>query len=346
MDRVADKAETGGNRLVIVESPAKARTISGYLGKGFTVSSSVGHIRDLPSRASEIPKEQRAKYGTMGVAIEDEFEPLYLVDKDKKKTVDDLKKQLKLADELLLATDEDREGEAIALAPEGGPQADGSGAADGLPRDHARRDPAFARTHARDRRSPRRRAGDPANPRQAVRLRGLARPLEEGVAGALGRPRAVGRDAPRRRARAGADRVRGGRVLGPRGDLRPGLVHRPPRRARRQARRERRRLRLRRKAQEQRDRAPGRGGRARVARPARGRGIHRPQQGRQALHPQADCTVSHGHPSAGGEPQAPLLLADDDARRTASVRERLHHLHADRFDVALRGGGRRSRAGR
>jgi DNA topoisomerase-1 len=111
---MADKEQGAGNRLVIVESPAKARTISGYLGKGYTVASSVGHIRDLPNRASEIPKEKRAKYGTMGVAIEDEFEPLYLVDKDKKRTVDDLKKQLKQADELLIATDEDREGEAIA----------------------------------------------------------------------------------------------------------------------------------------------------------------------------------------------------------------------------------------
>ncbi|HET9674833.1 MAG TPA: type I DNA topoisomerase [Gaiellaceae bacterium] len=111
---MATTEKSGGNRLVIVESPAKARTISGYLGDGFTVASSVGHIRDLPSRASEIPKEKRAKYGTMGVAIDDEFEPLYLVDKDKKRTVDDLKKQLKQADELLLATDEDREGEAIA----------------------------------------------------------------------------------------------------------------------------------------------------------------------------------------------------------------------------------------
>src|SRR5688572_7831420 len=103
VDRMADKEQGVGNRLVIVESPAKARTISGYLGAGYTVASSVGHIRDLPNRASEIPKEKRAKYGTMGVAIEDEFEPLYLVDKDKKRTVDDLKKQLKQADELLLA---------------------------------------------------------------------------------------------------------------------------------------------------------------------------------------------------------------------------------------------------
>jgi DNA topoisomerase-1 len=101
-------------RLVIVESPAKAKTIAGYLGPGFVVESSIGHIRDLPERASEIPKEKRAKYGTLGVAIDEDFEPYYVVDPDKKRVVAELKRKLKDADELLLATDEDREGEAIA----------------------------------------------------------------------------------------------------------------------------------------------------------------------------------------------------------------------------------------
>ena len=101
-------------KLVIVESPAKAKTIAGYLGSEYDVESSIGHIRDLPNRASDVPKEQREKYGTMGVAIDSEFEPLYIVDADKKAKVTELKKKLKDADELLLATDEDREGEAIA----------------------------------------------------------------------------------------------------------------------------------------------------------------------------------------------------------------------------------------
>src|SRR6186997_617059 len=103
-----------GKKLVIVESPAKAKTIAGYLGSEYVVESSIGHIRDLPNRAKDVPKEQRAKYGTMGVAIEHDFEPLYLVDPDKKAKVAELKRALKDADELLLATDEDREGEAIA----------------------------------------------------------------------------------------------------------------------------------------------------------------------------------------------------------------------------------------
>src|SRR6185503_14790953 len=101
-------------KLVIVESPAKAKTIAGYLGPGFVVESSIGHIRDLPERASDIPKEQRERYGALGVAIDDGFEPYYVVDPDKRRVVADLKRKLKDADELLLATDEDREGEAIA----------------------------------------------------------------------------------------------------------------------------------------------------------------------------------------------------------------------------------------
>jgi DNA topoisomerase I len=100
--------------LVIVESPAKARTIAGYLGRDFVVESSVGHIRDLPNRASDVPKEQRPRYGKLGVDVEHGFEPFYIVDADKKRVVSDLKKKLAESDELLLATDEDREGEAIA----------------------------------------------------------------------------------------------------------------------------------------------------------------------------------------------------------------------------------------
>jgi DNA topoisomerase-1 len=102
-------------RLVIVESPAKARTIAGYLGPDFVVESSVGHIRDLPDSAAEIPEKYKGEsWARLGVDVEHGFEPLYVVDPDKKKTVAQLKKQLAEADELLLATDEDREGEAIA----------------------------------------------------------------------------------------------------------------------------------------------------------------------------------------------------------------------------------------
>ena len=103
-----------GKRLVIVESPAKARTIAGYLGGDFAVESSIGHIRDLPNRASDVPQAQRKRFGALGVDVEKGFEPYYIVDPDKKKVVTALKKHLEGADEVLLATDEDREGEAIA----------------------------------------------------------------------------------------------------------------------------------------------------------------------------------------------------------------------------------------
>jgi DNA topoisomerase I len=102
-------------RLVIVESPAKAKTIAAYLGPEYVVESSIGHIRDLPERAAEVPESYRDKpWGRLGVDVEHDFEPLYIVEGKKKKVVAELKRHLKDADELLLATDEDREGEAIA----------------------------------------------------------------------------------------------------------------------------------------------------------------------------------------------------------------------------------------
>jgi len=108
-------ATTKHKRLVIVESPAKAKTIAGYLGDDFVVESSVGHIRDLPERAADIPEEYKKEaWARLGVDVEHDFEPLYIVDPDKRKKVSELKKLLASSDELLLATDEDREGEAIA----------------------------------------------------------------------------------------------------------------------------------------------------------------------------------------------------------------------------------------
>src|SRR6187200_2887520 len=104
-----------GQKLVIVESPAKAKTIAGYLGPGYVVESSIGHIRDLPQSASDIPAKLKGEsWARLGVDVDNDFEPVYVVSRDKKSHMTKLKGLLKEADELFLATDEDREGEAIA----------------------------------------------------------------------------------------------------------------------------------------------------------------------------------------------------------------------------------------
>jgi len=102
--------------LVIVESPAKAKTISRYLGPDFVVESSVGHIRDIPSKKAELPEKQRARWDEtrFGVDVDNGFAPIYIVNANSKKQVAKLRKMMKDADALYVATDEDREGEAIA----------------------------------------------------------------------------------------------------------------------------------------------------------------------------------------------------------------------------------------
>lgn len=105
---------SAGRKLVIVESPAKARTIAGYLGDNFEVEASVGHIRDLPQPSELPPEMKKGPFGKFAVDVDNGFEPYYVVDSDKKKKVAELKRLLKDSDELYLATDEDREGEAIA----------------------------------------------------------------------------------------------------------------------------------------------------------------------------------------------------------------------------------------
>ncbi|KQT93458.1 DNA topoisomerase I [Marmoricola sp. Leaf446] len=103
------------HKLVIVESPAKARTIEGYLGRGYKVESSIGHIRDLPQSAADIPAKLKGEpWARLGVDVDHDFAPVYVVSRDKKSHMTKLKGLLKDADELFLATDEDREGEAIA----------------------------------------------------------------------------------------------------------------------------------------------------------------------------------------------------------------------------------------
>ncbi|MEU4892421.1 type I DNA topoisomerase [Streptomyces sp. NPDC044780] len=114
MSPTTSETAQGGRRLVIVESPAKAKTIKGYLGPGYVVEASVGHIRDLPNGAAEVPDKYTGEVRRLGVDVEHDFQPVYVVNADKKSQVRKLKELLADSDELFLATDEDREGEAIA----------------------------------------------------------------------------------------------------------------------------------------------------------------------------------------------------------------------------------------
>jgi DNA topoisomerase I len=108
-------AKSSGKSLVIVESPAKAKTISKFLGKDFQVEASIGHVRDLPRNRADMPEEfKKESWAYLAVNVDDDFKPVYIVPEDKKKQVNKLKQALKEADNLYLATDEDREGEAIS----------------------------------------------------------------------------------------------------------------------------------------------------------------------------------------------------------------------------------------
>src|SRR4051812_39201470 len=109
------KRESSGKILVIVESPTKAKTIRKFLGKDFIVESCMGHVRDLPQSAKDIPeKVKKESWASLGVDVDHGFEPVYCVPKNKTKIVAELRNKLKDADELYLATDEDREGESIS----------------------------------------------------------------------------------------------------------------------------------------------------------------------------------------------------------------------------------------
>ena len=108
-------ANAAGKSLVIVESPAKARTIGGFLGRDFVIEASIGHVRDLPQGAKQIPAEyKKEEWAYLGVNVNEDFNPIYIVPPGKTEQVRKLRHLVKDAKELYLATDEDREGEAIS----------------------------------------------------------------------------------------------------------------------------------------------------------------------------------------------------------------------------------------
>ena len=223
-------AEPGTTSLVIVESPAKARTIGKYLGRAYRVKATVGHVRDLPEKK-------------LGIDVEHGFEPEYVTIAGKEKTLADIKTAAKGAREIFLATDPDREGEAIALArrraaeePRQGARAD---AARALPRDHQGRRAARPGQRRRDRRAQGGRAAGAPRARSPGGLQGQPGALEDGEEGALRRSRADGGAPHARGAGARHPRLHAGGVLDDRGAAPEGraAVQRPAAsRGRRQAR--------------------------------------------------------------------------------------------------------------
>ena len=335
-----------GKSLVIVESPAKARTIAGYLGGEYAVESSIGHVRDLPNRASEVPDAKRKQFGALGVDVEQGFEPYYVVDPGKKKVVTALKKKLADADELLLATDEDREGEAIAwhlvevLKPK-------------VPVRrmvfHEITREAISRALGETRSIDQRLVDAQETRRILDRLYGyevspvlwkkVTRGLSAGRVQSVATRLVVERERERiafvsagywdliatfdpgsfeaRLVAVGGSRVAQGRDFAPDGTLRDESLVR---------------------LDEERARA--------LAASLEGAAFRVSSVDEKPYRRQSGRSVPHRDAPAGGEPEAALLGPDDDARRPAAVRVGLHHVHAHRLDDALRVGARgRSRAG-
>ena len=339
-------------RLVIVESPTKARKIAGYLGSNYIVESSRGHIRDLPRAAADVPAKYKSEpWARLGVNVDADFEPLYIISPEKKSTVTELKGLLKDVDELYLATDGDREGEAIAwhlletLKPS-------------VPVKrmvfHEITEPAIlsAAENPRDldidlvdaqetRRILDRLYGYEVSP---VLWKKVAPKLSAGRVQSVATRIIVQRERERMAFRSAGywdvtaeldasvsdaqaspprftaklNQVDGRRVAAGR-DF-DSLGRGPEARRGAGARRGRRR--------------PARRGAARC--PADG------VVGRaEALHPQALCAVHDLDAAAGGGPQAAVLLGALHEHRAAAVRERLHHLHAYRLDDAVGVGRRR-----
>ena len=174
------KSTATGKPVVIVESPAKAKTLGKFLGKDYTIEASVGHIRDLPASAAEIPPSlKKEPWSRLGIDIDDDFRPLYVVPKNKRDHMRKLKGLVKDAPIVYLATDEDREGESISwhLVEELKPK----GEIKRLVFHEITKEAILqvARGAARHQRGPGRGAGNPAPGRPALRLHGVAAAVEE-----------------------------------------------------------------------------------------------------------------------------------------------------------------------
>ena len=328
-----------GKALVIVESPAKARTISGMLGPDFIVESSVGHIRDLPRGADEVPAAYKGEsWARLGVDVDNGFKPLYVVSSPKKSVVANLKKLLKGADELYLATDEDREGESIAwhlsevLSPtvpvkrmvfhEITPAAIARAVDEWRELDRRLVDAQEAR------RILDRLYGYEVSP---VLWRKVMPRLSAGRVQSVATRMVVERERARMRFRSATwwgvegTFTHAAHAVGLRRDAgRPGRRHRRHRQGLRRAR-----------AADGQGHGPGRGGGDLRGVRAGRQAVHRQQRHGEALPPLPGGAVHDLDPPAGGRSQAPLQRPARHAGGPAPLRAGLHHLHAHRLDDAV-----------
>ena len=177
--------------LVIVESPAKARTLERFLGDQYQVKASFGHVRDLPDSAAKCPTRSRRRSGAGSASIPTATSrPTTSCPSDKRKNVQDLKAAMKTASAVMLATDPDREGESISWHLHAGAQAENSGQAHRLSRNHQEGDRSGRQGRARRRRQPGARPGKPPHPGPSLRIHPVAGVVEESADGAQRRPRA------------------------------------------------------------------------------------------------------------------------------------------------------------
>ena len=335
----------GGTSLVIVESPAKARTISKFLGRAYTIEASIGHIRDLPQGAKEIPEQYKKEdWAYLGVDVNHDFEPVYVIPHAKSQQVRKLKGLLKDAKELYLATDEDREGEAISwhLCEVLQPKVPVHRLVFHEITEEAIRDALENPRQIDEQPGPC--PGGPPHRRPPVRLRRFPAAVAEDSAAAVGRPGAERRRAADRRARTAADGLRVGHVLGLAGHVRQAggqpfqaeliSLGRPahPRRPRLRSGHG--------PAEGPEAAAVGRASGGRTARSAARGPVPRGQSRRQAVHHPALSAVYHQHAATRGEPQIRLYRPAHHAGGPKPVRKRPHHLHANRFDHAGFGGDR------
>ena len=341
-------------RLVIVESPAKAKTISGYLGPGYVVEASYGHVRDLPRNAADVPAKHKGEaWARLGVDVDNDFAALYVVTPDRTKQVTRLKSAAQGLRRTAARHGRGPRGRGHRLAPGRDAQAQGADPADGLPRDHPVGDPAGGGQPARDRPVAGRRPGGAAHPRPALRLRGLPGAVEEGHARglsagrvqsvatrivvqrerermALPRPPSTGTSGPSSRSPPTRSRTGARTFAG-----HPGLARRRPDRHRQGLRPGHRPVR----AGAGVVHLDGDGARGLAARlENRPFEVVRVEEKPYRRRPYAPFITSTLQQEAGT--QAAVLVRADHAHRAAAVRERLHHLYAYRLGEPVRDGDR------